>query len=238
MAEFTLGTLSSTPTVSSNFVGSSDTSDLYSFTLSSAGNINLALTGLSADADVRLYRDVNNNGLIDSSDTYISGSARGSNYDDSINVESQAAGQYLVQVSQFSGDTKYDLRLSTTSGYSDPSNLLPTETEVGTLSGTRTFYDSVSKTDTADVFHVALNGSSLSVSLTGLSSDADVRVIHDINSNLVVDAGEVIGISAAGSNSPESISLNNLVAGDNYFVEVYQYATNITNNSYTLTLTA
>lgn len=239
MAEFTLGTLSSTgtPTVSSNFVGSSDTSDLYSFTLSSAGNINLALTDLSTDADVRLYRDVNNNGLIDSSDTTIASSTRGSNYDDSINVESQAAGQYLVQVYQFSGDTNYDLRLSTTSP-SSPSNLLPTETEVGTLSGTQTFYDSVSKTDTADVYHVALNGSSLSVSLTGLSSDADVRVIHDINSNLVVDAGEVIGSSVRGGSSSESISLSNLVAGDNYFVEVYQFATNITNNSYTLTLTA
>ena len=233
-AEFTLGTLSSTPTVASNFVGTSDTSDLYSFNLSTIGNINLAVTGLSADADVRLYRDLNNNGVIDTTDTFISSSARGGNSDDTINVANQAAGNYLVQVYQYSGDTKYDLRLSTTSAYS-ASNILPTETEVGSLSGSRTFYDSVSSTDTADVYHFSLSSSrNFHLSLTGLSADADVRLIQDRNSNLAVDPGDVIASSTYGSSTSESIN-DFLNAGDNYFVEVYQYSGN---TNYTLTLNA
>jgi hypothetical protein len=228
MAEFTLGTLSSTPTVSSNFVGSSDYSDLYSFNLSSTSNINLALTGMSNDADVTLYQDTNNNGVIDSSDRYVGGSAYGSNHDEAINVANQAAGNYLVDVHQYSGDTKYDLRLSATTG--DPiSNLLPTETEVGTLSSTRTFYDSVGSTDTADVYHFSVNSSgTFRLSLTGLSNDADVRLIHDTNSNLAVDpnvtypSGEVVADSRNGGTSSESITAS-LTAGDNYFVQVYQY---------------
>ncbi len=234
MAEFTLGTLSSTPTVASNFVGTSDTSDLYSFNLSTTGNINLAVTGMSADADVRLYRDLNNNGLIDATDTFVSSSARGGNSDDAINVSNQAAGNYLVQVNQFSGDTKYDLRLSTTFS-SSPSNILPTETEVGSLSGSRTFYDNVGSTDTADVYHFSLSSSrNFSLSLTGLSADADVRLIQDRNSNLAVDSGEVIASSAAGGITSESINAF-LNAGDNYFVEVYQFSGN---TNYTLTLNA
>lgn len=239
MAEFNLGALSSTPIVASNFVGDSDTQDVFSFSLSSIGNINLALTGMSADADVRLYRDVNNNGLIDVGiDTFIASSARSSNNDDSINLESQAAGQYLVDVSRFSiNNTKYDLRLSTTL-MPTPSNLLPTETEVGNLSGTRTFFDSVGGTDTADVYHFILNSArNFSLSLTGLSSDADVRLIRDSNSNLAVDPGEVVASSTFGSTFPESIS-QFLTAGE-YFVEVYQYTSNtVLSNSYTLNMTA
>ena len=237
MAEFNLGTLSGTPTVASNFVGDSDTRDLYSFRLNSIGNINLALTGLSADADVQLYQDLNNNGLIDSTDRFVSNSTRSGSTDDAINVESQAAGDYLVDVYRYStNNTKYDLRLSTTTARS-ASNLLPTETEVGTLSGTRTFNDSVGKTDTADVYHFVLDSDrNFSLSLTGLSSDADVRLYRDSNSNLAVDAGELIGSSSNSGTSSDSLT-SSLTAGE-YFVEVFQYATNVTSNNYTLSLTA
>jgi hypothetical protein len=237
MAEFNLGTLSNTPIIASNFVGNSDTQDTFSFSLDDTGTINLALTGLSTDADVQLYRDNNNNGVIDvDTDTYITGSFRGGSSDDTINVESQAAGDYLVQVYQFSGDTKYDLRLSTTSTYA-PSNLLPTETEVGILSGTQTFNDSVGENDTADVYHFILDSArDFSLSLTGLSSDADVRLIRDSNSNLAVDEGEVIASSTAGSTFSESI--NQFLTAGEYFVEVYQFTPNTDFNNYTLSLTA
>jgi hypothetical protein len=238
MAEFTLGSLSGTPVVASNFVGDSDTQDIYSFTLDSIGSINLALTGLSADADVRLYQDTNNNGVIDiGTDRFVSSSARGGSNDDSINVEAQAAGDYLVDVYRFStNNTNYDLRLSTTSTYT-ASNLLPTETEVGNLNGTETFYGSVGENDTADVYHFILDSArDFSLSLTGLSSDADVRLIQDRNSNLVVDAGEVIASSTAGSTFSESI--NEFLSTGEYFVEVYQYTANTDFNSYTLSLTA
>jgi hypothetical protein len=234
-AEFNIGSLSATPFVASNSVGSSDTSDTFSFSLSSPKDINLALTGMSADADVRLYRDVNNNGVIDAGDTLIGSSANGGNNDEAINVGPEPAGNYLVQVYQFSGNTKHDLRLSATD-QGTPSNLLPTEVEVGTLSSTtRTFSDSVGGNDTADVYHfIVPRTGNFTLSMTGLSSDADVRLIHDTNSNLAVDTSpspsEVIGSSTHGGSTSESITANNLTAGDNYFVEVYQYSGNTNYN--------
>ena len=236
MAEFSLGALRTIPRVTRNFVGYNDTQDTFSFSLNETSNINLALTGLMADAGVTLYRDDNNNGVIDSTDTYIAGSFLAGQNDESINLESQMAGNYLVEVSQFSGNTRYNLRLSSTSPQS-PSNLLPTEAEVGSLSGTQTFYDDVGENDTSDVYHFVLNSDgNFSLSLTGLSSDADVRLIQDSNSNLRVDRGEEIAISGLGSTSSESIS-QYLSAGD-YFVQVYQYTPNTSFNSYNLSLTA
>ena len=175
--------------------------------------------------------------MIDSTDRFVSNSTRSGSTDDAINVESQAAGDYLVDVYRYStNNTKYDLRLSTTTARLD-SNLLPTETEVGTLSGTRTFNDSVGKTDTADVYHFVLDSDrNFSLSLTGLSSDADVRLYRDSNSNLAVDAGELIGSSSNSGTSSDSLT-SSLTAGE-YFVEVFQFATNVTSNSYTLSLTA
>lgn len=235
-AEFNIGSLSATPFVASNSVSSSDTSDTFSFSLSSTKDINLALTGMSADADVRLYRDNGTTiGVIDSGDTLIGSSAYAGNHDEAINAGSQPAGNYLVQVYRFSGDTKYDLRLSATNDYT-PSNLLPTEVEVGTLSSTRTFSDWVGTTDTADVYHfIVPSTKNFTLSMTGLSADADVRLIRDYNSNLGVDPGEVIASSAHAGSTSESITAS-LTAGDNYFVEVYQYSGN-TNYNLSMSLT-
>src|SRR3712207_2843423 len=94
-----LGTLSSTPTpVQHHSVNTSEPYDIYRFNLASDGNINLSLTGMSADADVVLYRDINNNGVIDEGvDTSIQSSTWGSNHDEAINVVAEA-GNYLAKV--------------------------------------------------------------------------------------------------------------------------------------------
>jgi len=249
-AEFNLGILpaNSTPVIASNFVGSSDTRDTFSFSLANSGNINLALTGMSSDADVRLFRDFNGNGIVDAGDTQIGSSTRGGNSDDTINIANQAAGNYVVQVDQLSGDTKYDLRVSTTA-FPSASNLLPTETEVGVLTGTRTFTGQVSNNttaanndspgDTSDVYHFVLNAAgNHTFTIAGLSGDADLRLIQDTNSNLVVDAGEAIATSANAGTTSDQIT--RFLNPGEYFVQVYSFA-GIPNDSsqinYTLTMT-
>jgi hypothetical protein len=62
-----LGTLKGTQVIS-GWVDSLDISDIYRFSLTSSRSINLTLSGMSSDADIRLIRDVNNNGVIDSGD--------------------------------------------------------------------------------------------------------------------------------------------------------------------------
>lgn len=232
MVEFNLGTLNNTQT-KSNSVGNRDTSDTFSFTLGGASDVNLALTGMSRDADVSLYRDINSDGLIDSSvDRLIGKSTLDGDLDESLNRNSLAAGNYLVEVSRFEkGSTRYDLSLST----NDPSNLLPTEIEVDSLTGNSTFDGFVGSRDTVDVYHFALDtASNVTLSLTGKSADADIRLIQDRNGNSVVDAGEQIARSFDVGAGDDTLR-NFLGADDNYFVQVFQYSGN---TNYTLDLTA
>jgi hypothetical protein len=216
---YNIGTLSDTHTFT-DAVSSSDTRDFYRFNLDNTSNFNLSLTGLSSDADVRLIQDVNSNGIVDDGDEIVR-SAWGDSQDESIN-HSLAAGTYFTQVYQYSGDTNYNLNLSATAPQT-PSNLLPVEVDFGTLSDTQTYYGDVSGTDTSDVYRFSLNSTSnFNLSLTGLSNDADVRLIQDVNNNGIVDDGDEIVRSAWGDSQDESI--NHSLAAGTYFTQVYQYS--------------
>jgi hypothetical protein len=212
---YDVGTLSGTRTFT-DFVGSTDTSDIYRFSLSGTSNFNLSLTGLSNDADVRLIQDINSNGIIDSNDEIVR-SSWGGTHDESIN-RSLTAGTYFVQVYQYIGDTNYTLNLST----DKPSNLLLTETDAGLLSGTRTFSGSISSMNTSDIYRFSFSATSnINLTLSGLSNDADIRLIQDANNNGIIDSGEEIIRSSWGSNYSEGI--NSSLGAGNYFVQVYQY---------------
>jgi hypothetical protein len=98
-----IGSLSGTQMLS-EFVGTSDPNDYYQLNLSAPGSLNIALNGLSADANLQL---LNSNGGV------IASSAQVGNIAESINLSGLAAGTYYVRVYQSSGDTNYSLNLST-----------------------------------------------------------------------------------------------------------------------------
>lgn len=232
-----LGQLSEDPRSVEGSVNETSTRDLYSFSLDSTSNVNLSLTDLSADADLQLAKDENGNRVIDEGEV-ITGAFAGGDQDDAINRADLDAGNYLAEVFNVGGGTDYTLKLST----SDPSNLLPTEVSVGSLENTQDFSGSVGNSNTADVYSFNFNpqgfdqgdAAEFELSLTGLSSDADVRLIQDTNSNSVVDSGEVIGTSSSGGSSNDSLSAS-LNVGADYFVQVYQYSGD---TDYTLSLIA
>jgi len=221
--------LGGTPASQSGNLSVLKPSDAYSFSITGSnfdgtGNINLSLRNISAgdDADLLLYRDSNNNGFLDGSDTQIVGSFRGGNADDSINVRT-SAGNYFAKVQRYasgsSGDVQYQLDLSS----ANPSNLFPKENTLGTLSsGSRTRNGFISNNNTADIYGFS-QGSfrKTKISLSGLSNDADIRVIKDRNNNQIFDSGDVIvGTSTRGGSASESITVK---GSGNYLAEVYQY---------------
>ncbi len=224
MSNYNIGTLTDTPVTHNGYsVTETDSNDVFQFNIGSTSNINLSLTNISTgdDADLTLYRD-NGDGVFNSAvDQYVSGSARSSNVDDAINLADQSAGTYFAQVNRYaygsSGDVTYDLALST----ADPSNLLPIETQDGNVTSNPTFSGQVGNTNTSDVYGFSLGYfGAVDINLTGLSSDADIRLIADSNGNRIVDSGEVLLSSTAGGSSSESIHLDD--AG-NYFLQVYQF---------------
>lgn len=239
---YSAGTLTSSPYSNSTYLNDYWTDDVYTFNISDTSSINLNLHNISAgdDADLYLYADTNNNGVFDAgSDQQLEDSNRSGNSDDSINYLA-SAGTYFAQVQTYSlggdGSLNYRLDASATSDYPSPAdtappNLLPTEFDGGVLSpygnnNVYSNYDWVGNADTSDVYRFSLSDySNVTVSLTGLSNDADIRLVQDFNNNHIVDSGEVQSAftSTSGGTSDETISFA-LHSGNDFYVQVYQYS--------------
>ncbi|BAY35898.1 peptidase [Nostoc sp. NIES-2111] len=90
-------------------VDSSNVNDFYSFSLNARGNLNLAVDGLSANADVQIIKDANSNGLFDGGEV-ISGSYKTGSSSESIRTTVDA-GNYFIRVYSQSGNTNYNLKI-------------------------------------------------------------------------------------------------------------------------------
>lgn len=218
-------------------VNTRNTSDTYRFDLSTESRLNLTLTGLTADADVRLIRDANGNGSVDSGEEVARSQLDGTR-DEAIVLNTLAAGTYFAQVYQYSGNTPYSLNLTATPTFIPPidnaGNTLLTARNIGELTTAQTFNDFVGTIDTNDFYRFTLsNTSNLVLTLAGLSADADLELIQDLNNNGVVNPGELLAWSVAGGNTPERIATG-LSAGT-YYIRVYPYSGN---TNYTLTASA
>ncbi|MDZ8035743.1 pre-peptidase C-terminal domain-containing protein [Nostoc sp. DedSLP04] len=233
-----IGVLPATPVTRNDFnLNVLDSTDVFEFRIDTTQNINLSLTNISAgdDADLRLYQD-NGNGFFDTGDQLVDSSRRGSNQDDFLNRRADA-GTYFAEVSRFStssGDVSYNLALSATTPNSTSgfSNLLPREFALGDLSGDVTRFGTISNTNTTDTYEFSLGlFEGVDITLSGLQSDADIRLIADYNNNRIVDAGEEVARSTSGGITSEVISNTNL--SGNYFLQVNQFSSIQT--AYTLT---
>jgi Bacterial pre-peptidase C-terminal domain len=233
---YVIGNLTSTPVSRTTFLNETFTDDVYRFSISGTNSINLDLRNITAgdDADLYLYRDSNNNGQWDASDQQLASSRRGSNSDDSINYIA-STGTYFARVERYApgsnGSLNYTLDLSSTqqlpSATTAP-NLIPNEVNGGVLSRGQTYTSSgwVGSTDTSDTYRFSLaSHSNVNISLTGLTSDADIRLIQDFNNNRIVDAGEVNTqfASTRGGTSSENISFF-LHTSSPFYVQIYQYS--------------
>ena len=212
MSLINLGTVTNRATASDS-VGFFDPIDVINFNIATGGRLNLSLTGLSADADVQLFRG----------SSLIASSARGGTTPDSINLSGAEVtpGDYTVRVFQgnFLANTNYNFGVS----INNPSEFLADEANLGNLGAapiTQTGF--VGNNDTSDIYQFSLaSARTLSASLSGLSADADLRIIRDANSNGIADAGDEIIRSAFGGNTSESIT--QFLAAGNYFAQVYQF---------------
>jgi hypothetical protein len=235
---YSIGNLTSIPSSRSTYLSDYYTDNVYSFNITNTSSINLNLHNISAgdDADLRLYADSNHNGVFDSGDQQLQYSIHSGNSDDSINYLA-SAGTYFARVERYapgsSGQLDYRLDLSATQQYPSPANtappnLLPTEFDGGVLSSGNTYTnnDWVGNTDTSDVYRFSVaNYGNVTVRLTGLSSDADIRLIDDLNNNHIVDPGEVDSAftSTHAGSSDETISWGRH-SYNPFFIQVYQYS--------------
>jgi Ca2+-binding RTX toxin-like protein len=221
-----LGTLSGTLTLN-DFVGTTDRVDYHRFALAQNGDLNLVFRS-NPSLKASLIADLNNNGVVDSGETLVSGSTF---FGQDISLFSTLpAGSYFVKVEQSSNNSAdYELTLVETprpgNVSPDPGNSLDDAFDLGTLSGSRTLKDYVGDLDDRDIYRFTLGQKSdLTITAKGLSGTVSSSIwlylIADLNSNGVWDSGETIkGISA----TKDGNSFSELLSAGEYFVWTYPY---------------
>jgi hypothetical protein len=117
--QFEVGALTGSQTFAGR-INSTNTVDAYRFSINATSELNFSLTGMSGDADLRVGRDANGNGTLETSEI-IAKSFRYYNFNESINlrgVRAQGPGDYIVEVykgpNQPLVDTHYRLGLRAT----------------------------------------------------------------------------------------------------------------------------
>ena len=201
----------------SNTVGAADKNDFYRFNLSARSNLNLSLSGLTANADMQVIRDVNHNGVVDPGDVVASSTLKGT-ASESINLQGLDKGFYFVRVNGAADNTSYTLNLTGTPGRGmapEPNNTLATAYNMGTLNTFRQFSGFVGWSDPDDYYRFTLGTSrQVDLSLGGMSALADLQLL-DSQGVVIASDGTYSGHSSA------NIS-RSLAAGD-YMVRVQHY---------------
>jgi Ca2+-binding RTX toxin-like protein len=105
-----LGVLSGTQTITDS-VSNTQLEDLYSFTLPAISDFKLSVSGLSADVNIAVIKDINGNNTVDFTDI-IASAKESSLSPQSIDLKSLAAGTYFVRVDQYQTSTNFTLNLS------------------------------------------------------------------------------------------------------------------------------
>ncbi|BAY73647.1 VCBS repeat-containing protein [Nostoc linckia NIES-25] len=214
-----IGTLGTSNSSYSDWVGGADTNDYYRFYLDGTRNLRLSMSGLSADADVE---------VLNASGVGVGASRNSGTTSETIDLDNLAAGTYYARVYRYSGDTYYNLSLrgETIVPLDYAGNTTGAARNIGTLNSYRSFGDWVGSLDGNDYYRFDVGTqTNFSLSLTGLSADADVQLL-DISGNF---------ISASGNSGSNSESITRQLSAGIYFVRVYSYnATNNTNYSLSL----
>jgi serine protease len=215
---------------------SNDPWDLVEFQLTTRSTLDIQLSGLSADADIFLTQDLNGSGSWDSPDEVIAYSTNSGINSEFLRLRGLEAGTYQMWVGintnpSLATSTNYALALtSDTAG-----NELSTARNLGTLTSGSTFTqrDFVDSND-LDVYQFRLNQtSSLSLSLTGLTSDADLYLIQDGNANGIVETNEILRYAISPGVASESINLTGLAAG-RYYIQIVPYSDSNTNYTFSV----
>jgi hypothetical protein len=207
--------------------------DVFKFNTGSiVENVAISTTGLgqvSSAFSLALFRDANNNGILDNGDLSsrirLSDSGRSPNEaNESLNAN-LPQGTYFAEAKAFATQNiTYVLRASRAkTGAANP--LANREIPLGQISQDLRKTGNISNTNTADNFAFTLDGkSSLNIGvkeLGNLSGDVNVRVVRDLDKDGVVDKNEIVakGVSSLKGNVETISGLRG--AGD-YILQVCQ----------------
>jgi trimeric autotransporter adhesin len=213
-----IGVLSGTR-IFQELVSPTDIHDYYRFSISQNSNFNLSLTGLNADANVRIFN----------------ATGQAIAYSTSTGVNSEfinralAPGIYYANIYNASTFSNYKLTLSAVPFLADNAgNVLARAKNLGLLNNaTHTFQDSVSSLDSNDYYKFTLDRAhQITLNLSGLSANADMQILN----------GNGQAIAFANTTGSTSESINKALNSGTYYLRIYSGINGNTN--YKIGLTA
>ncbi|MDY6940151.1 MAG: C2 family cysteine protease [Cyanobacteriota bacterium] len=192
----------------SGFVGDEDYLDFFQFQVTEASIIDFSLSGMSADADLLVYQDLNDDGEL-GGDEIISASERSGTADETVENVTLDPGKYFLAVEQYEGDTNYNLSINGVAGTvaRDLAGDRPSTARALPPDGEVELHDYVGGTDAVDTYQLeVLNGGYLDLftdyQFEGV--DLELTLWSDLNGNDQFDADEAI---ARGTNEIEQDSI-------------------------------
>ncbi|MEA5464082.1 pre-peptidase C-terminal domain-containing protein [Leptothoe sp. PORK10 BA2] len=221
MSRYDLGILSSRPVSRNGYsVTAFDSTDVFEFDITGNRVIGLYLHGITSGdgADLRLFRDSNHSGILDSGDQQVASSRRSGNANDVIDY-SAIPGTYFAQVERYAPGSNdsvfYNLDLSAVYN-------------IGSLNSVPTSQDryKLGLSDPTDVFEFNLsNDRNINLFLHNISlgDDADLSLYRDSNGNGIFDADDQnVATSRRGGNADDVIDY--FATAGTYFAQVERYA--------------
>lgn len=235
----------------STSVNSEHLDNFYRFNFTGTGDLIANLTGLSANADMRLIRDANSNGVVDAGEV-IAVSNNSGTTSESFNASDLVTGSYYIQVSPGSSLNGSGDRLINDTSYQLSYNLAASEPAItnslssvnttwnlnqGTYSATQGMYSfTVGDRNIDDLLRFNFGGTTnLSFSLTNLTANANMNLIHDANNNSQIDSGEIIRTSVNTGSTSEIITASGLVPGSYYF-HIFRADSSVSSTPYSFNL--
>ncbi len=182
-----------------DFVGRSDDIDFYAFTISgSVREVTATVTTESEDVIIDLIQDKNTNGFVDNDEDLDVVTLFNENTPTSISAWLDP-GSYFVRVRQRinTDNTQYDLNLSQipqAQSTGTNNNDLPNAQGFGNLIAPVNLTDYVGPADLEDIysFNVTDHVREVTVTVTQEEDDLDIELVADLNTNGMVDAGEIV----------------------------------------------
>jgi hypothetical protein len=188
-------------------VSDEDYADFFQFQVTETSIVNFGLSGMSADADLALYQDLNDDGEL-GRDEIISSSAKSGTADETIENVTLDPGKYFLSVEAYEGNTNYSLGLAGVAGTvaADLAGDRPSTARLLPPDGEVELHDYVGGTDAVDAYRLeVLNAGYLDL-LTGYrEADLNLTLWSDGNSNNELDADEIV---AEGTNVIQEDNIN------------------------------
>jgi Bacterial pre-peptidase C-terminal domain len=200
-----------------DFVSSTDSADVYRFTIPNSGTITASFgaTALNTDADLQLIQDVNNNGRVDVGEILDSSITR-SNAGESISLASAAAGTYFVRVLQVAGSPAYKMALTVDTAGNTPA----TARSMGLSGDAASTIEFIGPGDTVDFYKLSIASPLQLNAFFSLFGEAfTVTVGQDPNGDRVIDRTEAL-LTRTIATADDVRQVVNIPGKGVYFVEI------------------